>query len=160
LPKPVLPQLRESAPNELRTDEYLDPYGFSTLVGIRLVELVDGHSELRIEVGPQLRNRMGIVHGGVLATLLDNACGLAGAWVPASEPVRQPVTLSLAISYLRPGRSDVLTAKGHVTKQGRRNFMASGEVFCQEGKLLATAQSVHQLLTTPGSGSREDKIHE
>jgi acyl-coenzyme A thioesterase PaaI-like protein len=53
----------------------------SRVLGLRLVSVETGN--ITMSANPQLafRNKMGVMHGGYIAALLDCACGLAGATV-------------------------------------------------------------------------------
>ncbi|WP_458098208.1 PaaI family thioesterase [Roseomonas sp. WA12] len=99
-----------------------------------------GQATFGLTVGPQHLNRQGKLQGGVLATLLDVACGYAGLWRPLGEPPIQAVTVMLAVSYLATVQTGRVTATGRVTRSGRRIYFASGEVIEEDGTLLATAQ--------------------
>jgi uncharacterized protein (TIGR00369 family) len=84
-------------------------------------------------------NPIGMVHGGLVCTLLDTVIGCA---VHSSLPAGVAYTsIELKVNYLRPvyGDNGDLTARGWVTKPGRRVAFAEGEVLNQQGKVLATA---------------------
>lgn len=86
-------------------------------------------------------NPIGLVHGGVVCTLLDSVLGCA---VHSTLPQGTGYTsLEIKVSYLRAvrlGEGD-LTATGRVTKPGRRAAFAEGEVRDQQGRLVATGSS-------------------
>lgn len=72
--------------------------GFNAILGFRMVEWRDGFARLEVDLAEHHLNRSGVVHGGVLATLLDAACGYTGAYPSAPGKVRRAVTLSMTTS--------------------------------------------------------------
>ncbi|KHG64646.1 thioesterase [Thermus sp. 2.9] len=96
----------------------------------------DGEAELRLPVREEFLQGQGLVHGGILAALLDSALGQA----VESLGVRV-VTAELSVSYLRPVREGVLLARGWVVHPGRHLLHAAGEVLL-EGKRVAFAKGV------------------
>ena len=88
-----------------------------------VVEAVDEHL-----------NPHGSVHGGVLATMLDVAMGQAVAQAGGESPV----TVSLTVTYLEPGRPGRLEATARVRKRGKRLLVVEGEVV-QDGDVVADA---------------------
>jgi len=86
-------------------------------------------------------NPIGMVHGGLVCTLLDSVLGCA---VQTTLPQGTGYTsLEIKVSYLRPvhAGSTVLTATGRVTKPGRRAAFADGEVRDEQDRLVATGSS-------------------
>jgi uncharacterized protein (TIGR00369 family) len=83
-------------------------------------------------------NPIGMVHGGLVCTLLDTVIGCA---VHSTLPAGVAYTsIELKVNYLRAVHADrgQLTARGWVTKPGRRVAFAEGAVYDGDGKLLAT----------------------
>ena len=82
-------------------------------------------------------NPSGTVHGGLAATLLDSAMGLA-IWSTLEKGLGQ-TTLEFKISLLRPilPETGVITAEGLVLSRGRRIGTAEGRVTDGKGRLLA-----------------------
>ena len=85
--------------------------------------------------------RLGGVHGGYAATLLDSACGIAVH--SQLEAGRAHTTLELKVSYLRglTAKSGTVRAVGRVTSAGRRVAFAEATLHDGEGRLCATATS-------------------
>jgi len=86
-------------------------------------------------------NPIGLVHGGLVCTLLDSVTGCA---VQSTLPAEVGYTsIEIKVSYLRPvhGHTGELVAHGWVTKPGRRVAFAEGDVRDAAGKVLATASS-------------------
>ncbi|MDB5577626.1 MAG: h16 [Bradyrhizobium sp.] len=109
-------------------------------LGIRLAAWMPGRSVFQLSVEPRHLNRSGSLQGGVIATLLDAACGYTGLRMAAGAEAGQAVTVMLTISYLARTSDGLLTATGTLTTAGHRLYFASGELTDQSGRLIATAQ--------------------
>ncbi|WP_316568402.1 PaaI family thioesterase [Neobacillus sp. YIM B06451] len=93
--------------------------------------------EVTIPINPSLYNSLGIVHGGITATLADSAMGtLANTLVPEGYGA---VTSQLNIHYLAPGIGNTLRCRAEIAHQGRNTMVVSAEVFREDGKKAAQA---------------------
>lgn len=73
-------------------------------MGIYISALETGKAELRLDYDARFAGNpeTGVVHGGVISTLLDSVSGLSAmSALPAMTPV---ATLDLRIDYLKPAR--------------------------------------------------------
>jgi uncharacterized protein (TIGR00369 family) len=113
---------------------------FLETLGIRRTAWREGFAEFQLRVQPALLNRQQILQGGVIATMLDAACGYAGLY--SADPARKihGVTLSLTLNFLDRGLGDTVIARGFVERKGRSIFFARGEARVDSGLLIATAQ--------------------
>lgn len=111
--------------------------GFREMLGIRFVGTEDDAVVLEMTIGPEHLNVNSVLHGGVLLTLVDIACGLAVCRVPDSGEVRKAVTLSLTTSFTGQARSGLVKVVGRKRAGGRRIAFALAEVLDADGKLLA-----------------------
>ena len=109
-------------------------------LGIRLVEVNAGHASFELDVDARHLNRQGSVQGGVVATLLDAACGYAGLAAAEGESLGNAVTVMLSISYIAKATTGRLRATAKVTRMGRSVYFSSGELVSDAGDLIATAQ--------------------
>lgn len=84
-------------------------------------------------------NPIGMVHGGLVCTLLDSALGCATH--TTLEAGTGYTSIEIKVNYLRPVTADSgpLICTGRVTKPGRRVVFAEGEVVDNQGKTVATA---------------------
>jgi uncharacterized protein (TIGR00369 family) len=108
--------------------------GFREHVALQVEPQQDGTSAVVVDAGDEHLNPHGSVHGGVLATMIDVAMGTAVATTGGESPV----TVSLAVTYLEPGRPGRLEARAHVRKRGQRLMVVEAEVV-QDGDVLADA---------------------
>lgn len=118
--------------------------GAQRLIGYVLeVGQGDGRARCRLALTEAHLNRHGALHGGLTATLLDNAMG-ATASLTVDDSGRAPfLTISLNTQYLAPanlGRE--VTATGRITGGGRSLLFVEGELQDETGLLIATASGV------------------
>ncbi|MGY1639926.1 PaaI family thioesterase [Geodermatophilus sp. SYSU D00703] len=131
-------------------DGVLPPPPIARLFAMDVVSVVEGRVEFRCEVDESAYNPIGVVHGGLVCTLLDTVAGCA---VHSTLPRGTGYTsIEIKVNYLRAvhAASGPLTAVGTVVKPGRRVAFAEGEVRDAGGRTVATASS--SLLVFPLAG--------
>ena len=93
-----------------------------------------------LDLEPRHLNIGGIVHGGVICSLLDTA--MARSWFMASsEGMLSAGTLEMKVNFLGSAREGRLVARGRVVNQTRRTVYIEGRVEDQAGRLLARASA-------------------
>jgi len=84
----------------------LPPY--DRFLGVTLEAAADGRATAVLDVRPHHRNRRGVVHGGVVSSLLDSALGAA---VISSIPREWwCATVSLTVQFVSGGRGERMVA--------------------------------------------------
>src|SRR5882724_3888094 len=114
--------------------------GFNVLLGYRLAEWRADFARLELALEPKHLNRSGVVHGGVLATMLDVALGYCGVYTAEPGRLRRAVTLSMTTSYLGQAKSGTLSCIARRRGGGKTVFFASGEVLDEAGALIAMGE--------------------
>lgn len=117
--------------------------GFRDHVRLSVEPEGDGTSRVVVEAGDDHLNDRGTIHGGVLATMIDAAMGTA----VASTGGQAPVTVSLTVTYLEPGRPGRLEARARVRKRGKRLMVVEAEVV-QDGDVVADALATFSVTPT------------
>lgn len=115
---------------------------------MKLVSIELDRAVVACETAPCHLQPFGIVHGGVLATLIDTAT----FW---SVFMRLPqdaglVNIDLKLNYLRPVSNGTITARGQSIRSGRSISYADARVENAAGVLLAHGTST--LMALPGKG--------
>ncbi|MEX0760683.1 MAG: PaaI family thioesterase [Tistlia sp.] len=128
----------------------IDPHGlsggFRDLVGYRLLRWEEGYAEVGLLLEAHHRNRTGVLHGGVLATLIDAACGYAGTWCSVPANARRAFTLSLTSQFIAAGQiGERILAKATRTGGGRTIYFSSAEVFGEDGRLIGRGDGTFRL---------------
>ena len=116
-------------------------------LGVRLTGWDPGFAAFELELEHRHLNYSGSLHGGVIATLLDVACGYSGLRSVSDSTAGLAATLTLTISYHAAVAAGTLKALGRITGGGRRIFFASGEVVAADGTLIATGQGAYKRST-------------
>lgn len=126
-----------SEPSEIENAirERINKSEFANWFGMEFVSAADGACEMRLDLKPHHLNPGGIIHGGVIATMLDAAIGLA---LRSARPLGSPhVTLNMSIQYIGMAGEGVVVARGRALHAGRRAGHGEGELVTEDGRLLA-----------------------
>jgi uncharacterized protein (TIGR00369 family) len=110
-------------------------------VGAQLVEVTEGRAVFVSTPSEYHYNPAGVVHGGMAATLLDSAMGIA---VLSSLPAGMIfTTLELKVNFLRAMTTATgeVRAEGNIVHIGRTTAVVEARLTDATGKLLATASS-------------------
>ncbi len=128
---------RERRPWE---DEIIGPHVWRTL-GYRRVEASGERAVIEWDAGEEYTFPDGsgaIVHGGLVATLLDTAMGHA-CWNVLRDG-ESFLTADLRVEFFRATRPGTLRAEGRVVHRTRRVAFCEAELSDGDGQLLATGR--------------------
>ncbi len=98
---------------------------FIDLVGVTIEETRAGYARLSLKLEHKHTNPNGVMHGGVVTTMLDEALAIAVAAARGDDAVRaQPHTaIEMNASFLAAAREgDELVVEGTLLKAGRTVF--------------------------------------
>jgi uncharacterized protein (TIGR00369 family) len=126
------------SPDELRRIQHaFERVPYARLIGIEVGEIKRGEATLYLTVREELRQNLGVVHGGATASLIDTAS--AFAILTLLKPGETTTTIDLTIHYLRPLTEGRATAVATVRRAGRRVLTVSVDVLDEAQNLVATA---------------------
>ena len=121
---------------------------FPRHMSMRLTVIDIDKSEVELDINPYHFQAYGIVHGGVLATMIDTATFWAVYMrIPETAGL---VNIDLKLNYLKPVKNDLLIAKGRAIRSGKSISYAEARVLNTNGDLVAHGTS--SLMTLPGKG--------
>jgi uncharacterized protein (TIGR00369 family) len=120
-------------------DGRLPPPPIVSLVGAELVSVGEGDAVFRRTPDESTYNPLGIVHGGLLCTLLDTAAGCAvHTLLPAGAGF---ASIEIKVSFLKPLRANAgeIEVRGQALKVGRRVAFAEAHARDESGELVGHA---------------------
>lgn len=123
---------------------------YPALIGMQLDEIAYDHCEIGLQLGPSHLQPFGIIHGGVLATLIDTATFWAGFLRLPEEAGL--VNVDLKLNYLKAVSAGRLRAVGRCLRAGRQLSYTEASVLDAAGELVAHGTST--LMVLPGRGLR------
>lgn len=112
---------------------------FNQVIGLQREFAEDGISRLVLPINPQLFNNFGVVHGGVLMSMLDST--MTAAALSRFDFSRLVVTVDLQTQFVKSGRG-VLTGHGKVVGGGKSLAFCEGRIEDEQGDLVAKASAV------------------
>jgi uncharacterized protein (TIGR00369 family) len=101
--------------------------GFMRTLGAKLESVDSGTVTISCGFDERLTQQQGLLHGGVLASLLDVACGYAALTMMPAD--REVLTVEFKINFLKPAKTDRVIAVGQVVQSGRTLTVCEGTVF-------------------------------
>jgi uncharacterized protein (TIGR00369 family) len=128
------------------TDSASRPQTFERHIRTRIAEVRPGHADLYIDIEPFHLNGNGTLHGGVYATLIDNAMGFA---VAALARVRIATT-QMNVHFLGPVSAGRITCTADVVHRTRRTATAEAKVRDADGNLLAMGTGAFRIFEQQG----------
>ena len=108
-------------------------------IGAEVSAVAAGEVEIVFPFRAEFSQQHGFLHGGIVATVLDSACGYAA--LTLMPPESEVLTVEFKVNFTRPASGERFIARGKVASHGKRILVTSGSVHgIQQGqeKLVAT----------------------
>lgn len=116
---------------ERRVRESFARQAFMATVGAQVAAVRAGEVEIDLPFAPGNTQQHGFVHGGLVASIADSACGYAAlTLMPADAAV---LSVEFKINFLSPAKGERLRAIGRVVRAGRKLFVCAGDVLARQG---------------------------
>jgi len=115
------------------------PSHFDELIGTEWLDDDPDHARVRLELRDELRQPFGLLHGGVMSSLVESICSRATALVvlPAGNVA---MGQSITVNFLRPVTNGGAEVKARARHRGRSSWVWDAEVLDDEGRICALAQ--------------------
>jgi len=108
-------------------------------IGARLSRVAPGEVEIELPFREDLTQQHGYLHAGVVAAVVDSACGYAALTLaPAGAEV---VSIEFKLNLLSPAVGERFFARARVKRAGRSVTVCTGDLFASTGgeeKAVAT----------------------
>jgi|SRR5580692_6817498 uncharacterized protein (TIGR00369 family) len=118
-------------------------------IGARLTHVGAGHVVIELSFRDDLTQQHGFLHAGIVATIVDSACGYAA--LTLMPPDAAVLTAEYKVNLLAPAAGETFVARASVLKAGRTLTVVRGDAFALNGgreklvaTMLATVMSVRE----------------
>jgi uncharacterized protein (TIGR00369 family) len=112
---------------------------FDALLGTEWLDDDPEHARVRVPMRDELRQPVGLLHGGVISSLVESVCSRSTALAVAGDGM-MAMGQSVNVSFIRPiteGHAEVRASARH---RGRTTWVWEAEVRDAEDRLCALAQ--------------------
>jgi 1,4-dihydroxy-2-naphthoyl-CoA hydrolase len=120
-----------------------DPRGlvsnFDVLVGTEWIADDADDARARVPIRDELRQPVGLMHGGVTSTLIESVCSRATALAVLGEGMAA-MGQSISVSFMRPVTEGHIEVRAKARHRGRTTWVWEAEVVDAEERLCALAQ--------------------
>jgi acyl-CoA thioesterase len=122
---------------------------FNQHLGLHVARMFKDGIALQCEFRPEMKNWHGTLHGGVTATLVDAAIGVAAIALSGGRPLS---TVDLKVNYLRPAVEGKFHCRAHLVKAGKTLVFGEAKVRDGRGRVVATGQATYIYLEEKSAG--------
>ena len=113
--------------------------GFTELVGVEWIDDDPDHATARVEVRPELLQPFGLLHGGVLSTLVEAVCSRSTA-LAVLDGGMAAMGQAINVNFVRPVLEGAVEVRARARHRGRSSWVWEAEVFDSEERVCALAQ--------------------
>ena len=129
-----------------------DPRGllshFDALIGTEWLDDDPEHARVRVQMRDELRQPVGLLHGGVMSSLVESVCSRATALAVLDDGMAA-MGQSIGISFIRPITEGYAEVKARARHRGRTTWVWEAEVLDAEDRLCALAQMTIAVRSLP-----------
>ena len=130
---------------------FAEQFPFFRLIGLEVVDLEPGWSKTRLKYRSDLTQPAGILHGGVMASVIDSGIAHALLLTERFQELRDQggalISVDLRVKYLRPVSDGAIECESKVLRLGRQIIHAESVVTNSEGKEVARGDSTYMAVT-------------
>jgi 1,4-dihydroxy-2-naphthoyl-CoA hydrolase len=120
-----------------------DPQGllshFDALLGTEWLDDDPEHARVRVPMRDELRQPVGLLHGGVMSSLIESVCSRATALAVLDEGMAA-MGQSISVSFIRPITEGAAEVEAVARHRGRTTWVWDAEVKDADGRLCGLAQ--------------------
>ena len=120
---------------------------FSKHIGAKVEEVEAGRAVVRIDIEDVHLNGAGTLHGGVYASLMDNAMGLSVLALVGTRTA----TIEMNTHFLGSVNEGRIVCRSEVVHRTRRTATAESKVYDAEGNLVAMGTAAFRVFERKGS---------
>jgi uncharacterized protein (TIGR00369 family) len=108
-------------------------------IGARLTRVAAGEVEIELEFREDLTQQHGYLHAGIVAAVIDSACGYAAMTLTGAGA--DVLSIEFKLNLLSPAAGERFIARARVKRAGRNITVCTGDLFAvsdENEKAVAT----------------------
>lgn len=121
---------------------------YDGLLGTEWISSDPDHAVVRLTMKDEHRQPMGIMHGGVMASMVESLCSMATATAVVPDN-RISMGQSISVNLLRPVSSGGIQVEAEAVHRGRMTWVWRATVKDFEGRVCAMAQMTMAIRDAP-----------
>lgn len=137
------PPLPENRQKQWANFGHWDQMYFPKLLGIEVQDIRDGYCRMRLPWRFELTQPAGVVHGGVVASLIDSV--VVPAIGAGYDEAMRFATVDLHVQYQGAVVDHDMVAEGWVTRRGRSVVFCEAEVTTDTGQVVARGMMTYKV---------------
>jgi uncharacterized protein (TIGR00369 family) len=110
------------------------------------------HARVRVPMRDELRQPFGLLHGGVMSSLIESVCSRATFLAVAGED-KVAMGQSIAVNFVRPITAGAAEVRARARHRGRTTWVWEAEVVDADERLCAQAQMTIAVRPRPDQGA-------
>jgi uncharacterized protein (TIGR00369 family) len=117
-------------------------------IGAELVRVAPGEVEIALAFSEDLTQQHGYLHAGIVAAVVDSACGYAAMTLTGAGA--DVLSIEFKLNLLSPAAGERFVARARVKRAGRNVTVCTGDLFAVEGdseKAVATMLATMMTVT-------------
>jgi 1,4-dihydroxy-2-naphthoyl-CoA hydrolase len=131
-----------------------DPRGllshFDALLGTEWLDDDPDHARVRLSMRDELRQPVGLLHGGVISSLVESVCSRATALAVMGDGM-MAMGQSISVNFIRPVTAGHAEVQARARHRGRTTWVWDAEIRDAEDRLCALAQMTIAVRPIPKS---------
>lgn len=118
-------------------------------LGVQLTRVAPGEVDMELPFREDLTQQHGFIHAGILATVLDSACGYAAfTLMPADAGV---LSIEFKVNLLAPAHGERIVVRARVVRAGRTISVCTGDAFAvRDGQERHVTTMTATMMTVTG----------
>jgi len=123
---------------------------FDVLLGTEWLDDDPDHARVRVVMRDELRQPVGLLHGGVMSSLVESVCSRATA-LAVLDGGMMAMGQSISVNFIRPVTEGNAEVQAKARHRGRTTWVWDAEVRDAEDRLCALAQMTIAVRPIPKS---------
>jgi uncharacterized protein (TIGR00369 family) len=136
---------------ELIRQFFVSAIPFHAHLGLKLEHIERGKAVTSIEMRPEFIGDplKKILHGGVIATLLDVTGGITSFSTLDWPRETSLNTIDMRVDYVRMGKGERFTCEGHIIRRGNRIVVCRSDLKDDRGQIVALGTATYNIFSNP-----------